>query len=504
MAGQFIKRFGSGFLLVLVMIFFIVAAGIFSKAPVPAALAKQDKVVLRSLLADRGWYPADANALNKQIEDFYKKAEVEPIEGVIALILPHAGYRYSGQAAASGLKTTDKQYKRIIVIGPSHHVGMEEMLTVPRVTHYETPLGQVPLDVEFIEKLLKFDMFQNVPRAHKNEHSVQIELPLLQYRQKGFKLVPIVAGGCSLETVGQVADILKGLIDQETLVIASSDFTHYGSGYGYVPFKEDIPEQLKKLDMGAYECIAKLDSKAFLEYKSRTGATLCGYVPIAIVLSMLEKSSKAELVKYTTSGELMSDYSNSVSYLCVAFSGKWSKYPEVEPKAGSSELTDEEKKRLLALSRKTIVYAMQNLRVPQISELDVPVTESMQSPRAVFVTLKKNHQLRGCIGDIFPRRPLYNSVIRNTINAAFGDKRFPALSDTEVNDVTIEISALTVPEPIDSSDKIRIGIDGVVLYKDNHSAVFLPQVAPEQGWDCLLYTSPSPRDATLSRMPSSA
>jgi AmmeMemoRadiSam system protein A len=107
----------------------------------------------------------------------------------------------------------------------------------------------------------------------------------------------------------------------------------------------------------------------------------------------------------------------------------------------------------------------------------------MRHPRAAFVTLKKNSRLRGCIGDIFPQKPLYKSVILNAINACVNDRRFPAVTEAECNDITIEISALTAPEPIASPDEIRIGIDGVVLNKDGRSAVFLPQVAPEQGWD---------------------
>lgn len=441
------------------------------------------KVVLRSLLSDRGWYPADANVLSKQIGGFYEKAEVNPKSDVIALILPHAGYRFSGQTAVFALKASDRAYKRIVVIGPSHQIGMEQMLSVPRVTHYETPLGEVPLDVEFIEKLLEFPMFQNVPHAHKYEHSVQIELPLLQYRRKDFKLVPIVAGSCSPETINKVGNILKGMIDQDTLIIASSDFTHYGPNYGYVPFSKDIPEQLRKLDMGAYEYIAGLDSNGFLEYKQRTGATICGYVPIAILLSMLDKSAKAELAQYTTSGELTGEFTNSVSYLSVVFSGRWGDSPEVEPKADGVFLSEEDKKGLLALARKTLVYALQNKRIPQADELGVTISEAMKSPRAAFVTLEKGHRLRGCIGDIFPQGPLYQSVVRNAVNAGFNDRRFSPLRETEVDDITIEISALTSPEPVASAGDIRIGIDGVVLRKNGHSAVFLPQVAPEQGWD---------------------
>ena len=399
------------------------------------------------------------------------------------MILPHAGYQFSGQTAVCGLKAADEEYKRIVIIGPSHYVPMEDMLSVPRVTHYETPLGEIPLDVEFIEKLLKHSVFQNSPQTHEYEHSVQIELPLLQYSRKDFKLVPIVAGACSLETIEKAAAVLKGLVDDGTLVIASSDFVHYGRNYGYVPFTENIPEQIKKLDMGAYEYIARLDGKGLLGYKQRTGATICGYVPIAILLSMLDKSAEAELIKYTTSSELTGDFSNSVSYLSVAFSGRWGNVAGIKPQTTNPGLTKEDKEQLLSLARQSLVYFLENRRVPQVSELNAAVNEAMKSPRAAFVTLKKNSRLRGCIGDIFPRRPLCRSVVINAINAGVNDKRFLPVTKEECNDIAIEISALTAPQPIASPDEIRIGIDGVVLNKDGRSAVFLPQVAPEQGWD---------------------
>ncbi len=491
------KRFGWKVLLVLVAVFLGIA-GVFlykmyiSEAPPTGEiiqLKKEEptelpKVVLRSSLAGT-WYSDDAEALREQIESFFQKAQVKPINDVIALILPHAGYQYSGQTAVCGLKTTNKKYERVIIIGPSHRIPMEDILSVPRVTHYETPLGQIPLDVEFINKLLKYSIFQNVPQAHQYEHSVQIELPLLQYGQKDFKLVPIVAGSCSLQTIDKAGNILRSLIDAETLIIISSDFVHFGSNYGYAPFKENIPEQIKELDMGAYKHIAGLDAKGFLEYKYNTGATICGYVPIAVLLSMLQEPAKAELIKYTTSGELTNDFSNSVSYLSIAFSGSWQNNPEIKPQANNPELelTEDDKKQLLALARKTIVSALRTQRVPQASELGVSISDAMSCPRAAFVTLKKHSQLRGCIGDIFPQRPLYKSVIRNAINACVNDRRFLPVTEEECNDITIEISALTAPEPVASSSDIRIGIDGVVLSKNGRSAVFLPQVAPEQGWD---------------------
>jgi AmmeMemoRadiSam system protein B/AmmeMemoRadiSam system protein A len=461
-----------------------------------ADLLEHPKIVLTSSLAGR-WYAADAKALTKQFNGFFQKASVKPISNVIALILPHAGYKWSGQTAVFGLKTTDKKYKRIVVIGPSHSAYMEEMLSVPRATHYETPLGQTPLDVELIEKLFQFPIFQNLPQAHSYEHSVQIELPLLQHHFQSFKFVPIVAGSCSSETINKAAAILKSLVDNETLIIASSDFVHYGQAHNYVPFTENIPERIKELDMGAYEAIKQLDSRGFLEYKRKTGATICGYIPIAILLSTLGEGSKAKLIKYTTSGELTGDFSNSVSYLSIVFSGMWTNCPEVKPQEHADRLTDEDKQQLLDLARKTILYAVQKQLVPQVSELGVTISDAMKRPRAAFVTLKKGvflqkkeglppekiHQLRGCIGDIFPQRPLYKSVIINAINAAFRDRRFPPVTKAECDDITIEISALTAPKPVASPDQIRIGIDGIVLRKNGQSAVYLPQVAPEQGWD---------------------
>ncbi len=491
------KRFRWEVLLVLVVVLLGIA-GVFlykmyiSEAPPTGEIipltseepTELPKNVLRSSLAGT-WYSDDAEALAKQIEGFFQKAQVKSINDVIALILPHAGYKYSGQTAVCGLKTTDKTYERIVVIGPSHRIRMEEILSVPRVTHYETPLGQIPLDVEFINKLLKYSIFQNVPQAHQYEHSVQIELPLLQYGQKDFKFAPIVAGSCSLQTIVKAGNILRSVVDEGTLVVASSDFVHYGRSHLYVPFTENIPDQIKELDMRAYEYIAALDAKGFLEYKYKTGATICGYVPIAILLSMLHEQAKAELIKYTTSGELTDDFSNSVSYLSVAFSGSWQSRQDIEPQASNPELelTEQDKEQLLTLARKTIVYALRTRRVPQASDLGVIISDAMSSPRAAFVTLKKNSQLRGCIGDIFPQRPLYKSVIRNAINACVNDRRFLPVTIEECNDITIEISALTAPEPITSSSDIRIGIDGVVLSKNGRSAVFLPQVAPEQGWD---------------------
>ena len=309
-----------------------------------------------------------------------------------------------------------------------------------------------------------------------------IQLPLLQYRLGDFKLVPIVAGQCSPQTVRKAAEILKSLVDKDTLVVASSDFTHYGPNYGYVPFDQNIPAELKKLDMGAYDYIAKFDSAGFIQYCDKTGATICGRVPIAILLSMLPSSAKAELLKYTTSGELTGDFTNSVSYLSVAFHGGWQRQAVTEATLAGLTLTQQDKHNLLLLARRTIEFYLQNGGVPTAEQLGIPVTDSIKVPRAAFVTLTENSDLRGCIGDVLPRQPLYKSVIANAINAAVNDWRFQPVAKDELAKIKIEISALTVPASIASYNQIRLGTDGVILKKAGHSALFLPQVAPEQGW----------------------
>ncbi len=448
------------------------------RAPAPETRRKD---VLKSSLAGT-WYNGDADGLRAELGSYFAKAAVEPNEDIVALVLPHAGYAYSGQTAACGVKSLGRSYKRVVVIGPTHALPMEDMFSVPRVTHYETPFGQVALDVDFIERLLKYPLFRNVPSAHAQEHSVQIEVPLLQYKLGDFELVPIVAGRCSYETVAEAAQILTSLIDADTLIVASSDFTHYGPRYQYMPFSKEIPENLKKLDMGAYEFIEKVDAAGFLKYRQHTGATICGYVPVAVVLQMLSEDAEATLVQYTTSGELTGDYSNSVSYLAVALCGAWRDSSSPAPSDSPPSLTGEDKKQLLLLVRQAIRYGLEHQRVPGASDLDFTPAQSMVLPRAAFVTLKKNGELRGCIGDIFPQRPLYKSVITNAIYAAFGDRRFQPLQKEEYDQIKIEISALTTPSPVASPHEIRMGVDGMVLKKDGRSAVFLPQVAPEQGW----------------------
>ena len=426
------------------------------------------------------WYPDNPDVLKEQLQKFFKSAKKPETKGdIISLILPHAGYDYSGQTAASGINQLTKKYKTIIIIGPSHNVGMKNTYSVPVFDSYETPLGKVTSDSALISKLLKNPVFKNIPEALTPEHSVQMEVPLLQYALKDFKLVFIVAGQCDYETVAKAGKEISSLMSDDTLIVTSSDFIHCGARFRYIPFDKNTPENVKKIDMEAYALIEKKDAKSFMAFIEKSGATICGAVPIATILSALPENAVANLVEYTDSGIVTGDRSNTVSYVAAAFTGEWKKME----KSTDEGLPEVDRKTLLSLARKTIGYYLKNEKVPSPEDLDIKITDAMKQQRAAFVTLKKNGRLRGCIGEIFPSQPLYKSIISNAINAAVEDPRFPNVTANELPDISIEISALTVPKEVESYKDIKIGRDGMVLTKGGPRAVFLPQVAPEQGWD---------------------
>ena len=450
----------------------------------------ETKNVLHSRLAGT-WYTDDPDQLKNELQRYIEMADHKPINNIIALIQPHAGYAYSGSAAAFGIdQIKDGNYDRVIVLGPTHQYPMRNTVSVSEATHYATPLGEVPLDREFINALKEESFATTKPEVHRNEHSVQIQLPLLQTALKNFKLVPIVCGQLDLQTAKKLGAKLRGLIDDKTLLVASSDFTHYGPRFGYMPFREDIPANLEKLDLGAYEFIKQKDPKGFSEYVEDTGATICGRVPIAVLLSMVPSESQAHLLQYTTSGEITGDYANSVSYLAAAFTGKWDDGNDEQMNESENDnsdtaeayLSDVDKSNLLQLARSTLTYGMQNKKRPAPEDLNIEITAGMKQQMGAFVTLHKKGQLRGCIGEIIPRRELYKAVIDHALNSAFNDHRFRPLQKSELEEVDIEISALSPPRQVDSYKEIVIGKHGVVLQKGMRSSVFLPQVAPEQGW----------------------
>ncbi|MCP4049465.1 MAG: AmmeMemoRadiSam system protein B [bacterium] len=440
------------------------------------------KNVFNSRLSKIGWYTDDKTELAAEIEQYLDNAKGAVIDNIQALILPHAGYSYSGQVAAYGInQIRGKKYKRVFVIGPSHSTYLHNRVSIPDVTHYSTPLGEIPLDTKVIKKLLKKSEFVSILTAHNSEHSVQIELPFLQQAIDDFKLIPVVVGSFDRGGVIKIASYLNEFVDEETLVVVSSDFVHYGSRFGYQPFYKNVPENIEKLDMDAIEFIKNKNAQGFKSYCERTSATICGRGPIELLLTMTGKDSEVHLLKYDTSGSLTGDWSNSVSYAALAISGKLVSSKEGKNMSGSV-LSGDDKQSLLLLARRTAEYYLKNGVIPGPEQLNIKITDPVKEVMGAFVTLHKAGALRGCIGEIMPERALYKAVMHQSVNSIVNDNRFNPVDIDELKDLKFEISALTAPFPVPSYKDIVLGKHGIIMQKSGRSAVFLPQVATEQGW----------------------
>jgi len=448
-----------------------------AEAPVPPPKER----VLVSALAG-AWYPADAGELGALVKGYLAEGPPVPPLPTAAVILPHAGYRYSGSVAAAVLRTVSPHpLRRVVVLGPSHSQALPNRLSIPDATHVETPLGRVPLDLEAIRTLRDDPGVVCFPPAHDREHSVQIEIPLLQVALGSFRLVPVVVGQLDRPTLHRLAALLRRCTGPDTLVVASSDFTHFGASYGYVPFREDLESNIRKLDEGAFAPIRQGRADDFVDYCEETGITVCGRMPIALLLAMLPESGALALdrLAYDTSGRQEGDFRRSVSYAGFAARGSWPT-PEPGPAPASPPgLSKADRERLLRHARETLAAALRQDRPPPES---AAWSEAASLPRGAFVTLTLEGRLRGCIGDILPVQALYDSVRANALNAAFRDPRFRPLTPDEFQRVRIEISALTPPLPVDSWRDIELGRHGMILSRNGRRAVFLPQVAPEQGW----------------------
>ncbi len=433
------------------------------------------------------WYDANPAILSKRIDADLGSAEAPPSDNVYALILPHAGYDFSGKVAAHGVNVVrGRLFKRVVILAPSHRIPLSQRIAMPDAAAVETPLGTLPIDRGALQQLGASRCFEILPEAFEGEHSIEIELPVLQRGLGDFSLVPLVVGRLDADNYLAAAHALQPLLDQDTLVVVSSDFTHYGSSFGFQPFGEPIADNIRRLDDGAFAEIAQLDGDGFLDYCRRTGATICGRDPIALLLEMLPGDAQAHRIVYTTSGHITGDFSHCVSYMAIAFSlpSGWPRQDATVSISGkSSDLSPTDRHMLLRLARRTIEFHLKHERLPTPTELAYSPTPATRQRRGVFVSLYlPGHQLRGCIGEIMPQRPLFEGVIHNALNAAFNDPRFPALHERELPDLSIEISALTPPHEVASPEQIIIGRHGIILEKDGRTAVFLPQVAVEQQW----------------------
>jgi len=412
------------------------------------------------------FYADDPQELSSSIDGFLNHASPKTFQGeIFALISPHAGYGFSGQTAAFGYQTIrGKPFKTVIVIGPSHYYQFNGVSVYPRGA-FKTPLGDLQIDEDFSRKLLNKDSDITFdPQAFAKEHSVEVQLPFLQRVLSDFKIVPIVMGDCTLATCEKLAGLLKEAIGKRSdiLVVASTDMYH---GYDY--------QETKVTDDLTLAYLKGMDAKN-VYYGLREGKIqLCGGFPVVSTL-ILAKDLKYDLFE-------MLNYTNSAMVTGKKTKGTWTVgYTScIIGKEGEKAMLNKgQRKKLANIARNSIQAYLKTGKKQELIEADPLLLKDM----GAFVTLHKNGQLRGCIGNIVGREPLYLTIRDMAIESAVGDPRFPAVKLSELPEIEIEISVLTPLKKISSPDEIELGKHGVLIKRGFSTGVFLPQVATETGW----------------------
>lgn len=279
--------------------------------------------IKRSQLAGR-WYAGAAARLRAEVAGWLASGEGRAPAGPhCALLVPHAGYAYSGRAAGAGYAcVAGGGYERAVILAPSHFVPFRGVAVLD-VDGFETPLGVVPVDGAGRAQLLGSPLVAERPEAFEDEHALEIQLPFLQLALPAASVVPALVGELAPDDAAVLGPVLAALADDRTLFVISSDFVHYGWRFGYLPFPavgaEAVREGLRRLDMGAIERVCAGDGGGFVAYVADTGATICGRHPIELFLAVPPGPRRGQLVTYYTSLDVTGDYEHVVSYASIVF-----------------------------------------------------------------------------------------------------------------------------------------------------------------------------------------
>ncbi len=434
------------------------------------------------------FYEANPDALRNSLENLFANAEPRHPEGhVRAIIAPHAGYPYCGEVAASSYKQLDRnyKYKRIFILGSSHRASFSGA-SVYTAGNYETPLGEVKVDTRLAEQLVENNrVFSFEKPAHMQEHSIEVQLPYLQYwLGSDYQIIPILLGTHNTDECRDIAVALLPYFTDENLFVVSADFSHYPSY-----------EEACRVDKQTAEAIQSNSVQQFVnsinsnmaENIPNLATCLCAWPAVMSLLFITQEDPDIHirLIKYQNSGDSkIGDKSRVVGYQAISFSkpGRTLNPADeaMQMKETEFELTGKDKSDLLKISRETLSDYVVSGEVPEIDETQL--SPALRTPAGAFVTLNKEGKLRGCIGRFNPDIALYRVIQEMTISAATRDYRFKPVTPAELDEIEIEISVLSPLKKISDIEEIELGRHGIYISKGGQSGTYLPQVAGKTNW----------------------
>jgi AmmeMemoRadiSam system protein B/AmmeMemoRadiSam system protein A len=434
------------------------------------------------------FYPADPGKLRNALKYFYEDAVKQQYSAKpLGIIVPHAGYIYSGQIAADAFnQVRNFNYDVIIILGTNHTTANFNKISVYPKGAFRTPLGLAQIDAKITDMLLNEDSDCVTDISpQETEHSVEVQVPFIQYIFPKAKIVPIVIGTSDLQLCAKFGRVISKILkDKNALIVASSDLSHYPGYDDAVTTDKNTLDAIVK--MNTENISAEMDKQLNSGIPSLVTCA-CGEGPILTLVTYVNESggNLASLISSANSGNtLIGDNDRVVGYGAVAFyhTDQIIKSPIDETNnisnVNNKDLSNADKQTLLTLARKSIEHYLTSETIP----LPRNLSADLNVKQGAFVTLKKNGDLRGCIGSMSEALPLYSVVGRMALAAAFNDTRFQPLELSELPDVELEISVLTPFVKIKNADAIVLGRDGVILKKNGKQAVYLPQVATETGW----------------------
>ena len=433
---------------------------------------QQSEPVVRPATQANRFYTGDARELSEEVDSFLALHRGATIyHHVAAVIVPHAGYYFSGRVAASAYMSVpaDQPYKRIFLLGPSHHEWLDGASVNTEADYYATPLGNVKVDRETARSITDADsVFSYQPKAHDREHCLEVQLPFLQRRLGDVPpIVPIIISTNDFNKLKRIAHVLKPYFTEENLFVISSDFSHY-------PSYEDACEvdalTGKAIETGSVEAfIAALEQNA-RSGKRNLATSACGELAIATLMLMMDGSYEVKHLMYQNSGDADNhDHSRVVGYHSFAI---------VRKSDAGFALSDDEKRLLKEIALTSIKDSLAGKEISHSS----PLTTHLSAKCGAFVSLHKHGRLRGCIGHFGEDIPLHEIVAEMARAAAFEDPRFMPVTADELSDIDIEISVLTPMRRIESLDEFELHRHGIYIRKGYRSGTFLPQVADEVNW----------------------